>query len=587
MPDPGSVSFPSDGPPLASSSSPAAATDTPMQQAIPNDGSIGSQLLHQLLAGPPLASNWELVSARHSATGHAIAVMGPQVGYYVPEILMEEDLHGPGFDARGAAFPGVNLYVELGHGRDYAWSATTATSDNVDTFAEVLCQDDIHYLYKGQCLPMERLDRQNSWTPSVSSQTPPGSETLTIYRTVHGLVYARGTVGGQKVAFASARTTYFHEADSALGFSELNDPGFTTGPRQFQQAASQINFGFNWSYADANHIAYFESGWYPERAAGTSPDFPIFGTGQFDWQGYDPALHTLSTLPFQAHPNAIDPDWLVSWNNKQAPQWSAADDNYYYGSVFRSQLIANFIQRALANGGKMTTEQLVSAMDEAATQDIRSVQLWPVLKQVLGTPSDPRLASAIATLDSWYTDGGHRRDLTNRDITKPGTYQHNDAITIMDAWWPKLLDAEFHPALGDGPFNAVQTLLPFGLPDPGGQPTPPDFAVGWYGQVSKDLRGLLAATGQGPTPADPNSRVYCGNGSFAACQGALQNSLLAALAQTPQQIYGQGACAKDPQASCFDLNTWVVAGGISIPPFPFQNRPTFQQVIEPTRTLPR
>ena len=69
------------------------------------------------------------------------AVLGPQVGYYIPQILMEEDLHGPGIDARGAAFAGVNLFVELGHGRDYAWSATTATSDNVDTFAEVLCKD--------------------------------------------------------------------------------------------------------------------------------------------------------------------------------------------------------------------------------------------------------------------------------------------------------------------------------------------------------------------------------------------------------------------------------------------------------------
>ncbi len=38
-------------------------------------------------------------------------MLGPQVGYYNPEILMEEDLHGPGIDARGAAFPGVNLYV--------------------------------------------------------------------------------------------------------------------------------------------------------------------------------------------------------------------------------------------------------------------------------------------------------------------------------------------------------------------------------------------------------------------------------------------------------------------------------------------
>ena len=81
---------------------------------------------------------------------------------------------------------------------------------------------------------------------------------------MHGIVYARGTVEGkQQVAFASARTTYFHEADSALGFSELNEPGFVTGPQQFQQAASKINFGFNWAYVDANHIAYYLSGCLP------------------------------------------------------------------------------------------------------------------------------------------------------------------------------------------------------------------------------------------------------------------------------------------------------------------------------------
>ncbi len=93
-----------------------------------------------------------MVSAKHSATGHPIGVLGPQVGYYVPQILMEQDIHGGGLDARGATFPGVNVIVQLGHGTDYAWSATTANTDNVDTFAEVLCQDDFHYLYKGECL---------------------------------------------------------------------------------------------------------------------------------------------------------------------------------------------------------------------------------------------------------------------------------------------------------------------------------------------------------------------------------------------------------------------------------------------------
>ena len=32
-------------------------------------------------------------------------MIGPQVGYYVPEILMEQDLHGAGLDARGARSP--------------------------------------------------------------------------------------------------------------------------------------------------------------------------------------------------------------------------------------------------------------------------------------------------------------------------------------------------------------------------------------------------------------------------------------------------------------------------------------------------
>ncbi|HEV7459720.1 MAG TPA: penicillin acylase family protein, partial [Solirubrobacteraceae bacterium] len=349
IPDIGSVSFTPTGPPVTGTSSATATrTTTPAGIRVPDDGSIGARLAHSLFSHGGLASNWELISKRRSANGHAIAVMGPQVGYYVPEILMEEDLHGPGIDARGAAFPGVNLVVQLGHGRDYAWSATTATSDNVDTFAEVLCQDDVHYLYRGTCTAMEKLADPNSWTPNAADQTAPGSETLTAYRTVHGIVYARGSVGGRRVAFASARTTYFHEVDSALGFVQLNDPNFVTSPQRFQQAASNINFGFNWSYVDADHIAYYHSGWYPQRAPGTSPDFPILGTGEYDWKGYDPRLHTLSVLPFGAHPNAIDPDYLVSWNNKQAPSWSAADDKYSFSSVYRSQMIEALIKRDLS-----------------------------------------------------------------------------------------------------------------------------------------------------------------------------------------------------------------------------------------------
>src|SRR3954453_18250647 len=212
LPDRGSVTF---TPPVPPGDAAAA------KSAAKTQNTIGAQISRALDGH---ASNWLLLPKRASKTGHPLAVIGPQVGYYVPEILMEEELHGPGFDARGASFPGVNLMVQLGHGRDYAWSATTADTDNVDTFAEVLCTDDVHYLFRGECKAMEKLDRTNSWSPSAGDQTPPGSETLTAYRTVHGIVYARGTVKGKKVAYVTARTTYFHEADSSVGFYALNDP---------------------------------------------------------------------------------------------------------------------------------------------------------------------------------------------------------------------------------------------------------------------------------------------------------------------------------------------------------------------------
>ena len=57
----------------------------------------------------PSMSNALLVGARRSATGKPLLVAGPQVGYFYPGLLLELDLRGGGFEARGAAFPGALL----------------------------------------------------------------------------------------------------------------------------------------------------------------------------------------------------------------------------------------------------------------------------------------------------------------------------------------------------------------------------------------------------------------------------------------------------------------------------------------------
>jgi hypothetical protein len=109
--------------------------------------------------------------------------------------------------------------------------------------------------------------------------------------------------------------------------------------------------------------------------------------------------------------------------------------------------------------------------------------------------------------------------------------------------------------------------------------------------VSKDLRRTFGIGSERGAYSVP----YCGNGAgrhFSAaalhrrCRAALRASLKAALSVTPQALYGS-TCPKDPEPACSDQNTWTGVSAISIPAFPYQNRPTFQQVVTLTRHIPR
>ncbi len=530
--------------------------------------SIGDAIQQEQLDGHH--SNWELISAKNSATGRPLGVLGPQVGYYLPQVLMELELHGPGIDARGASFPGVSMYVQLGRGRDYAWSATSAGSDNVDTFAEVLCGGSKYkYEYKGKCVKMEKLVRDLSWKPNAIDSTPKGEATLKVRRTVHGLVTHYGTVNGKPVAYVTARTTYLHEADSILGFRRFNQPDQMKNPKAFHKSASKIQFTFNWAFINGKHTAYYLSGAYPKRAKGTSPDFPVLGTGKYDWQGFDPKTYTEDLLAFKKHPKTKNQPVMVSWNNKPAKDWAAADEQWGYGPFYRSNLIEEKLQNAVSGGKKATLAQVVQAMEESATQDIRAAKVLTTVFDAMGTVSDPDLVAAIDKLKAWMADGGHRRDLD-----KDGAFEHTDAIQILDAWWPKLLTAQFGPGLGDEAFGEIQQMIAFGAVT--SRPSAPGFSDGWWTYSVQDLQRLL--TGQPQPGGFPVT--FCGNGDATACATALQDSLKQALTVTPEQLYGAGACVSDPQPSCWNANRARVTAGVTKPNvYPFQNRPTFQQAV--------
>ncbi|MEU5593626.1 penicillin acylase family protein [Streptomyces sp. NPDC020298] len=522
-------------------------------------------------------SNALVVSGKYTKSGHPIAVFGPQTGYFAPQLLMLQEIQGPGISARGASFAGLSMYVELGRGQDYSWSATTSGQDIIDSYAVELCQDDYHYLYHGTCTAMDKVEQANAWKPTTADGTAAGSYTMRVWRTKYGPVEYRATVGGKKVAYTTLRSSYLHEADSIIGFQMLNDPDYVKGPADFQSAAQHINYTFNWFYADSQHTAYYNSGDNPVRASGVDAEFPVWGQAAYEWKNWDPATNTADYTPASAHPNSVDQDYYVSWNNKQAKDYTTA--SWGDGSVHRGNLLEDRVKKLVAAGG-VTRTALVKAMADAALADLRAEDVLPKLLKVVNssTVTDSTAAAAVSKLQAWVTAGAKRTE------TSAGskTYGNADAIRILDAWWPLLVKGEFQPGLGSDLYTAVTNNLPVDeAPSAGHGPTGShagsSFQYGWWSYVDKDIRAVLGESVQGGL-----AQKYCGGGSLSSCRDILISTLKTAAGMTAAQVYpGDDQCSAGDQW-CADSIVQRTLGGIKHGKISWQNRPTFQQVVEYT-----
>jgi acyl-homoserine lactone acylase PvdQ len=538
-------------------------------------------LPRDLLSRKQGMSNALVVSGAHTDTGNPIAVWGPQTGYFAPQLLMLQELHGPGLRARGVSFAGVSMYVQLGRGTDYSWSATSAGQDITDTYAVELCEpsgaptaSSLHYRYHGQCLPMERLERKNSWKPTVADPTPAGSYTLVMHRTKYGLVQSRAKVDGKFVAYTSLRSTYLHEVDSIVGFQEFNDPDAIRSAADFQRAAEHIGYAFNWFYVDSRDTAYFNSGANPVRKASVDPNLPVKAEPAYEWEGWNADRNTATYTPFAQHPNSINQDYYVSWNNKQALDYSAS--GYGNGSVHRGDLLDDRVRELIARG-PVTRASLTRAMAEAGVADLRAEQVLPDLLRVIDTAAvtDPALASAVAKLRDWQRSGSLRKE-TSRGSK---AYGHAEAIRVLDAWWPMLVEAQFKPGLGDGLHAQLTRAIQVDEPPSDAHGAAPhkgsSFQYGWWSYVDKDLRAVLGDRVDGPLGAK-----YCGGGSLTACRQVLLDSLRAAAAKPATSVYpGDASCAAGDQW-CADTIIHRSMGGITHDKVNWQNRPTYQQVVQ-------
>jgi acyl-homoserine lactone acylase PvdQ len=590
-----------------------------------------SPLLSSLGKGLPHASNELVVDAAHSATGHPIAVFGPQTSYYVPQLLHEVDLHGPGLQARGVSFAGTEVFVELGHGVDYAWSATSAGADIVDQRIEKLCNTDgspasiksTAYMYNGVCTPMyERTDTELG-KPSAGAPNPPVLLTIQIERTVHGPVigrtYGKDPTTGQvvPVAVSSQRSTFGDELGSAPAFLEFNDPEIIHSATDFQRAAGKETGTFNWAYVDSKNVAYYMAGKLPIRDPRVNPNFPTWGTGEWEWQGFVPGdlsaadVHPrASTIP--AGPGIVNGTlsggFFTSWNNKPAPGFSAADNQFGYGPVYRVQSLGDRL-KAILSQRLATPADVINAMEDGGSVDLDGAQLVGPISAVLsGASLTPAEQQVLGILQGWSQDtfwgpgvpGAHRRDRSGS-----GSYEQGNAIAIMDKLYPRLAHAIFdlwlspRPNSSDADSFAQLTGLNSINDIPRAQGSAYDG--GWEGYLQRSLQQAV-----NPSLANGYSQLYCGgdgsggNGSLASCQAALKGALDSTISQLTS-LYGSSdpntwTCSRSNETGgrapgsgqadntkcnpALDDIQYNEVGVGSVPSMPWVNRPTFQQVVQ-------
>ncbi|MEQ8839897.1 MAG: penicillin acylase family protein [Acidimicrobiales bacterium] len=474
------------------------------------------------------ASNWLTVEPDESVTGNTLAVMGPQLGYYYPEIVMQVHLKGPDFEAQGAAVPGLAMYLLIGRTPDYAWSLTSANQDVRDVFAEVLCEPDGStptresgsYLFEGECIPFEIFDAGTL-----------AGEPLVYPVSVHGPVIGTALSDGEPVALTRARSTFGRDVLNLGALKEMTE-GVADTPESFYEVANQFGFTFNWGYANRESVGYFASGLLPVRAEGLDRRLPTLGNGDYEWQGF---------LEQDEHPHADShPDGrLLNWNNQSAPGFMHGDNNLY-GSHHRVELFDQWPDEA-------ELADVVSIMNRAATEDTAS-PVWAVVSEVLAggdAPSD-LAAEIVDILDAWIAD-----DAPLLDGDEDGDYDEPGALLAAELWDP-LQNAALAPVL--------QSLFDDEISLQG---------IDEESLIDKDLRTLLGQDVEGPFQVS-----YCGAGDLDACAADLWAAIDARAGELAAEL------GEDPAAWRREGRRTTFAPGLIPDDFRSTNRPTYQQVIE-------
>jgi acyl-homoserine lactone acylase PvdQ len=337
--------------------------------------------------------------------GRAWLFTGPQLGFEIPELLAEIEVHRPGLDARGVTPPGLPL-VGIGRNDHIAWGFTSGLTDDDDLYAERLAGSE-RYRFNGRVRKMDcRTERF-----LVAGES---TERRRLCRTVHGPVQARS---GSRTAWARRYAIWGRELETLVGLAELNEADSVA---QAGRAIAKVSWNENAMVADdQGNIGWWHPGLLPLRPRRWDERLPMPGTGEAEWRGF---------LKVSQRPHVTNPDrgWLANWNNMPSVGWTNGDapaPERTAGRLHRAAYLFGQVQRA----ADAQSYDAVKAVDRTAGS---TAQQRPLL--------DAELRSAAGGAS------GAAKSLLDAIVAWDGSYDRVDAAGTVDpgvAAWEALKDA--------------------------------------------------------------------------------------------------------------------------------------------------
>jgi acyl-homoserine lactone acylase PvdQ len=481
------------------------------------------------------------------------------------------------------------------------------------------------------------FERTDTWTatPTLASEGsggPATAQTITrkIMRTHYGPVSATATVNGAPVAVSIQRSTFGAELDTSIPFALVSTPTVHDAP-SFQHLFNGCTGTFNWLYVDDKDVAYLHAGLYPVRDPGQDPDLPVWGDGRFEWAsdrgltqayfasaggsvpfpvrvksvptaGSDPLsgdVEWQNFMPLAQHPQAVNPSkgWITSWNNSPAAGWWAADGTGNYGPTHRVDMLAKRLAAFQATGKKFDFANMVEIMADAGYTDLRGQEVLPLVLQILQTGAmDDTQTQVAALMQAWidagsnaWIDGKTGLGAWRRDRDGDGKYDQRQAVVLMDAWYPHLIDALLPQltaidggGMAPNSCNGLTLQCRYDAPREQGSA----FEYGYFQMMKRVLQMALAVPGH----TDYRALKCAGTGVAADCRSAV----VTALTQAMTDLGGWAAHDSWDGTTLVNVQTSksgeavetydsIVHQGFSLLPvasMPWVNRPTFQQVVE-------